>query len=453
VTSPRELPPLVGPATPVRFPPMTRGELSSGLRVWFLPWHAVPVVTVALVLDVGAADDPVAAPGLAALTADLVDEGAAGRDTMQLSDAFARLGTRLDIDVGQDSASLSFTTLSRNLDPAFSLLADVVIRPHLADEDFQRIRDLRVSRLRQLSTSASAAADRAFLAGVFDSHPYGHGTLGTAPGLQRLGVDDARQFHAAMFAPRGATLIVAGDVNPAVVEVLARVHFEPWIGGGQPEPRPVVALPASPMPRLLLIDRPGAPQSELRLGHLGPPRQSPAYHALATLNAALGGQFTSRINQHLREAKGYTYGARTGVDFRRVCSTFSCDTSVQSDATANAVEDILAEFDAVRASRPIAGSELARAQSALTRGYVRHFETPAHLVRAAAELARFSLPADTFDRFVPEVAAVTEAAVLEAAREFVRPEEAVTVVVGDAEQSRADLGRLGRAIVEVTPEF
>jgi zinc protease len=419
--------------------------------MWFLPWHAVPVVTVALLLDTGAADDPAAAPGLAALTADLVDEGAAGRDTMQLSDAFARLGTHLEVDVGQDTASLSFTTLSRNLDPALALLADVVIRPHLAGADFQRIRDLRLSRLRQLSTSASAAADRAFLAGVFDAHPYGHGTLGTTEALQRLTLDDARRFHSAMFGPIGATLIVAGDLEATVVAARARAHFEPWRGSAR-KARSAAALPAA-APKLLLIDRPGAPQSELRVGHLGPPRQIAAFCALATLNAALGGQFTSRINQHLREAKGYTYGARTGLDFRRACSTFACETSVQSDATASAIEDILAEFDAVRASRPIAGEELARAKSSLTRGYVRHFETPAHLVRAAAELARFSLPADTFDRFVPAIAALTDVDVLAAASQFLRPHASIAVVVGDSGRCRADLARLGRPIVDVTPEF
>jgi predicted Zn-dependent peptidase len=436
----------------VRFPPISRAELSSGLRVWFLPWHVVPVVSVALVLDVGSAADPVATPGLAALTADLVDEGAGGRDTMQLSDAFARLGTHLDVDVGQDGASLSFTTLARNLDPALALLADVLSRPHLAETDFQRIRDLRLSRLRQLSTSASAAADRAFLAGVFGSHPYGHGTLGTTPSLQRLALDDARQFHAAMFAPEGATLIVVGDLDPTDVETSVRAHLEGW-RGGQRAPEPPIASSGPAIPALLLIDRPGAPQSELRVGHLGPLRRSPAYHALVTLNAALGGQFTSRINQHLREAKGYTYGARTGLDFRRAGSTLACETSVQSDATANAIEDILAEFDAVRGPRPLAGDELGRAQSSLTRGYVRHFETPAHLVRAAAELVRFSLAADTFDRFVPEIAAVNEAAVLMAAKELVRPEEATAVVVGDAERCRGDLARFGRPIVEVAPEF
>ena len=453
MTSQRARPPLVGPPTPVRFPPMTREELSSGLGVWFLPWQAVPVVAVALLLEVGAAQDPPGVPGLAALTADLVDEGAGGRDTMQLADAFAQLGTHLEIDVGQDMASLSFTTLARNLDPALALLADVVIRPHLAEPDFRRIRDLRLSRLRQLMASASAAADRAFLAGVFGSHPYGHGTLGTTRALEGIGLDQVRQFHAGMFAPRGATLIVAGALESRAAAEAARAHFARWSGVDGLGPPPIVAGPPPAVPRLLLVDRPGAPQSELRVGHLGPARQSPDYHALVTLNAALGGQFTSRINQRLRESKGYTYGARTNVDFRRAGSTFACNTSVQSDATANAIEDILADFEAVRAGRPIEGEELARAQSSLTRGYVRHFETPGHLVRAAAELARFGLPDDTFNRFVPAVEAVTGAGVLDAARRWVRPGACVAAVVGDAERCRSDLARLGRDIVDTVPEF
>jgi predicted Zn-dependent peptidase len=181
----RLLPELAGPATPVRFPEIARDELANGLRVWTVPWNAVPVAAVALVLPHGAAQDPAAAPGLAGLTADLVDEAAGGRDALQLADAFARLGTHLDIEVGQESTVLSFTTLARFLDPALALLADVLARPHLLDADLARIRQLRLNRLRQLRTSASAAADRAFLSGVFGAHPYGHGTLGTTRALEQ----------------------------------------------------------------------------------------------------------------------------------------------------------------------------------------------------------------------------------------------------------------------------
>jgi zinc protease len=276
--------------------------------------------------------------------------------------------------------------------------------------------------------------------------------MGTSRMLESTSLDDVRAFHRRIVRPDRATLIVAGDVPATSVAAIARAHFGPWrMDEVRLEPEVPGAPPAAP--RCLLVARPGAPQSELRIGHLGPPRQSPAFHALVTLNAALGGQFTSRINQQLREAKGYTYGARTGFEFRRGCSTFACDTSVQGDATLEAIADVLDAFGAAGSTTPIEGEELARAQGSLTRGYVRHFETAAQLVRAAVELAKFGLPDDTFDRFVPDVSSVAAGDVLDAARRFVRPDDCVAVIVGDADRHRAGLGRFGRDVTEMLPEF
>jgi zinc protease len=444
--------PAPGAATPVRFPAVVRDALPNGLGVWSMRWTAVPVVAVALVIVRGAADDPPGQPGLVSLAADLIDEGAGGRDAVRLAEAFADLGTHLEVEVGADTTVLAMTTLARVFVPALALLADVVLRPHLAEVDLTRVRELRSSRLRQLKTSAGAAADRAFLTGLFGRHPYGHGVLGTTAALEAATLEDVRRLHAGLFTPADATLIVAGDVPPETVAGAAREALGRWSASGAGVPAPVEAAPAG-RPRLLLVDRPGAPQSELRIGQIGPGRQSDDYHALVALNAALGGQFTSRINQHLRETRGYTYGARTALEFRRRCSTLACDTSVQSDATADAVADVLGECEAVASTRPIDAAELARACQALTRGYVRRFETPASLVRAAAELLTLSLPDDTFDRFVPALDHLTADDVLRAARRVVRVEETVVAVVGDADSCRSALSRLGRDVVDVTPEF
>jgi len=444
-------PPGVGTPTPVRLPERVRESLGPGVDVCVLPWSPAPVVTVALMIEAGASADPADRPGLASLTADLLDEGAGGRDAVQIAEAFERLGSNVEIDAGQDLAVVTFTTLSRHLDAALALMADIVMRPHLLEADFTRIRTLRLNRLRQLRTSASAAADRAFVSAVLASHPYGHGSLGTSRSLEALTLDEVRRFYADTWGPAGATLIVAGDVPVDAAISMAKARFGDWrvrhtapVPPGVPSPTP---------PRVVLVDRPGAPQSELRIGHLGPLRTTSDYHALVTLNAALGGQFKSRINHHLRETKGYTYGARTGFDFRRAASTFSCDTSVQSNATVAAVSDILAEFEAVRSTQPIDADELERAKDSLTRGYVRRFETAADLVRAAAEIARFSLPDDTFDRFVPAVSQMTAGQVIDAARRWIDPGACIAVVVGDANGCRLGLAELGREIVETTPEF
>jgi len=445
----------------VTFPPIVRETLSNGTRVWTIRHDAVPVVTVALVVPVGSAQDPAGLPGLAGVLADLLDEGTERHDAIALAEALASLGTELSIDVGPDVTTFTMSTLSRFMEPALALLGDVLTRPRLRDDDLTRVREIRLNRLRQLRSSASAVADRAFLSAVFGAHPYGHGTLGTSAAVSRMSIDDVRAFHAAGMRPSGATLVIAGDTDAKAALAAAERQLGGW------QPRGVVAVPAglAEIPsvpplglptgasRILVLDRPGAPQTEVCVGHVGPSRQDADYPTLVTLNALLGGQFSSRINQNLRETRGLTYGARTSFDFRVHAGTFACETNVQGDATPLVVSEILKEFEEVGGIRPASDEELDRAKSSITRGYVRHFETSAQLAQAAARLAEFSLPADTFDRFVPEVEAVTAEAVSTAARANIRPHEAVVVVVGDASGWREALGALGRTVEDGDIEF
>jgi predicted Zn-dependent peptidase len=443
--------PSPGHPTPIHFPAITRTRLDNGLGVWGIAHRRAPIVTATLLLARGSGDDPIGRHGLASLTGDLLDEGAGTRDAIALADAFGRLGTQLDIDVGPDATSLTVSGLARVLPQALALMADVVMRPRIEAADFARVRELRLSRLRQLSRSAATMADRAYVSALFGAHAYGHGALGTSASLDAISIDDARAFWSAMYGPIASTLIVVGDVDVAEIGAHVDTTFGGWREGTAAPPR-AVTPDATPDRRVLLVDRPGAPQAELRIGHVGPSRLTPAYHALVTLNAVLGGQFTSRINRRLREEKGVTYGARTSFDFRRVAGTFSCDTSVQADATGTAVADVLDELDRVRQDE-VPAAELDAAKASLTRGYVRNFETAGQLARAAVQLAAYGLPDDTFDRFVPGVDVVSRAAVHAAASEFIRPADATIVVVGDAETCQAQLETLGRTVELARPEF
>lgn len=453
----RFTPPMVGGATPVRFPPIARARLTTGLAVWTIRHRAAPVVTAALMITAGTGDDPPASPGLASMAADLSGEGANGDNAIQLADRLARLGTRLQIGTGPDVTSLGFTSLAKRFDEALDVLGGVVNRPHLSPTDLDRLRDLRLSRLGQLRHSATAVAERAFVRAIFPEHGYGHGSLGTSRALQALTVDDIRAWHARVFRPSRATLIVSGDVEPEAVRRSAERAFGAWGAGipaGGPEAvsdRGRVAL--APTPRVVLVDRPGSPQSVLRIGHLGPPRSSPAYHALVVLNAVLGGQFSSRINTHLRERRGVTYGARTSLDVRRDAGAIACETSVQADATASSIADVLAEFRSVREPGVLGAPEISRAIQSLTRGYVRGFEIASHFVHAAAELAAFGLSDDTFDRFVPEISSQTVESARQAAEAFLHPDRAVAVVVGDAAACRPSLEALGWPIDTTAPDF
>src|SRR5262249_34397486 len=288
-------------------------------------------------------------------------------DGIQLADAFARLGSQLITEVGADVVTFGFTTLDRFFPQTLALLGEVIQRPRLAPSDLARVRELRVSRLRQLSSSASAAADRTFYRAVFGAHPYGHGVLGTTEALAAITLDDVRAFRATRFAPVDATLIVGGNLDHAAVVAAARSALGGWTAEGTGTPQAASAsVPAGPSrPAVLFVERPRAPQSELRIGHVGPPRDVAAYHRLVTLNAALGGQFSSRLNTTLREKKGLTYGVHTAFDFRLAAGSFACETSVQADGTAEAIRDVLAECEAIRAAGNITAEELTRAKAAI----------------------------------------------------------------------------------------
>jgi len=442
--------PSIGPPTPVRFPDVEATTLENGLRVWTIPRTSTPVVAVLLVVDCGTANDPAGRPGLAGLTADLLDEGAGDRDAIALAEAFSALGSHLEIEVGPDVTTFGLTALSRHFDGVVDLLADVILRPRFDAPDFERVRDLRLNRLRQLSRSPGSAAHRAFLDAVFGWHPYGHGALGTTAALQESRLDDARAFWAEGFTPRGATLIAVGDVTPDAAVTGAARALGGWAGvaAAAVPPADVAAVDR----RVLLVDRPGASQSELRVGHVGPARRTPAYHAIVTMNAVLGGQFASRVNRVLREQRGVTYGARTWFEFRRICGGFACETSVQSDATAESVAEVLRQFQSMLEA-PVEAGELGRARASLIRGYVRNFETPVQLARAAAQLAVHGMPPSVYDDFVPAVGGVTAGDVRAAAREFIRPDDAAIVVVGDAARCRPSLELLGREVAIAMPEF
>ena len=449
--------PPVGPPDAVRFPPVARRRLENGLAVWTITDAALPVVSAAVMVPVGSAQDPVERPGLISLTGDMLDEGAGGRDAIELAEALAGLGSRLAIDITPDVTAISIGAVGRRFADTLGLLADIVTKPHFQAADFERVRDLRLNRLKQLTQSVSTVADRAFATAVFGDHPYGHGTMGTTRSLQAMTLDEARAAWERVYRPSTAILVVVGGVtDDEVMQAVKASALDRWEGFSTPDADPGFTEKTPDLvlktPVIMLVNRPAAPQSELRVGHLGPPRRTPDYHALVTLNAVLGGQFTSRLNRNLRETRGITYGVRTAFDMQRSAGSFICDTSVQADATAVAVREILSECRAIREPGAVTADELALAQDSLTRGYVRHFETASQFTRALVEIATHDLALDTFDRFVPEVTAVgpEDLARVGAA---LRPDACAVVVVGDAAASRPSLEALGLPVVDADPEF
>jgi len=424
--------PVPGPPRPFRFPAITRAPLANGLDVRVVAHDSVPVVSLVAVVPGGSSADPADRAGLAAFAADLLDDGAGDLDGAGLADALARLGAELDVEVWPDAAVVTVTALARHAAPAMALLADLLIRPRFADNDVERVRGLRLDRLRQMRAQAPARADRAFVHHVFGDHPYGHHGIGDAAGIRAATSDEIRGFHAARCTPGAVTLVVGGAIDAEAARRLAAAAFGAWRGATPPAaPDLERPTPRAESSRVLLVPRPGAPQSELRVGQVGVARTTPDYHALVLWNAVLGGQFVSRLNQTLRQQKGYTYGVRSGFDFRRGRGPFTVQTSVQATATADAVQDVRREVAAMCDGQPPTPAELTRAKAAVGRGYPLGFETAQQVARGAAQLALHGLPDDHFARFVPTLDAVDDAAVRAAAVRHVRPGALTTVVVGD----------------------
>ena len=424
--------PLTGPERPFAFPAIARHALPNGLDLRAVTHRAVPVASIVLMVPGGSAADPVDQPGMASLTADMLDEGANGRDALALSDALAMIGAELDVEVGPDATIISLTTLSRFLVPALGLLADMTVRPALTDADFTRVRQLRLERLRQLRDQPSALAERAFARTVYGDHPYGHLGLGNEASLRTMTADDVRAFHRRAFGPNGATLVAVADVpRGELIEACTRAFGE-WAtpldpagdGAGQAAAPPVAA-------RLAVVPRPGAAQSELRVGHVCGSRDTPDFHALVLLNAVLGGQFVSRLNLNLREKRGLTYGVRSAFDLRRGAGPFVVSTSVQSNATDVAVGEIHREIRDLAGPRPVTPEELALARASVTLGYPRGFETAQQVARGVAQLALYGLPDDYFASFVPSAHAVGLDDLARVAATYLKPDALSTIVVGD----------------------
>ncbi|HET9832530.1 MAG TPA: pitrilysin family protein, partial [Vicinamibacterales bacterium] len=366
---------------------------------------------------------------------------------LDVSEQLARIGAQLGVDVGADAILVGVSSLTRFAERALHLMADIVVRPSLREDDFERVRRQRLNRLVQLRDMPGAIAERVFMQLLFGNAPYGHTPLGHEASIKSMTIDDIRTFHQRAFRPGDATLIAVGDSDHDTICRLAESAFGHWSSAQSSDVRNGATLPTPA--RLNIIARPGAPQSELRIGHVAVSRSTPDYHALVAANMVLGGQYVSRVNLNLRAEKGITYGVRTAFEFRRFPGPFVLSVSVDRAATALAISESMKEISDIREARPISASELAVGIAALTRGYAKNFETCDQLARAVAQLALFNLPEDFYSEFVPRIEALSPDEVTQAAARHLDPSRLTTLVVGDVDPTSQEFGRLGLG----TPEL
>jgi zinc protease len=434
----------------VSFPDLQRATLSNGLEIVLAERRSVPLVEATLLVDAGyAADDP-SRPGLASLTMNMLDEGAAGMGALEIAERQTELGAQIGSGSSVDAATVSLSALRENLAESLALMADIALRPDFPADDLERLRAQRLAQIQSEKSQPVGLAVRVLPTKLYgEGHAYaiplsGSGTEAAVQGFTR---DDLVRFHETWFKPNNATLVVAGDVSLDELTSLAEGALGGWERGDVPEKN--IAEVELREPRVYLLDRPGAQQSILMAAHLAPPRDNPDELAISTLNTLLGGSFTSRVNMNLREDKGWSYGARTLLLGAKAQRPFIVYAPVQTDKTAESMMEVVGELRAITGDRPATAAEIAQAKAGQTLTLAGRWETLSALGGSATEIVQYDLDDDYYQRYAAAIRDLGEDEVADAAQALVRPDNVVWVVVGDLAEIEDAVRALNLGPVEV----
>lgn len=437
----RSKPPALPPAPPLRVPAVESTTLSNGLELVVVEMHKVPVVDVSLVTAAGSVRDPADLPGLATFTATMLQQGAGRRGALDIADEAAYLGASLNTSASYDAAIASIHVPKRRLGPALDLLADVVLRPTFLDTEVTRQRELRRTQILQQQDQPVVMANLAFSAIVFGTaHPYGRPLNGTQTSVAALTRDRVAQFYATCYRPNSSRLLIVGDVTMDEAKRLVTERFGGWARGDLPQISDLAA-PAAAVRTIYLVDKPGAAQSVFRIGEVGVSRSTQDYFALQVLNTILGGSFTSRLNQNLRETHGYTYGASSQFDMRRMPGPFLAASSVVTAKTDSALIEFMRELRRIR-DEAVPQAELDKAKAYISLGLPSDFETTGRTAARIRELLLYDLPLDYYATFIPRINSVATDDVQRVARQYLDPDHLAIVIVGDKTKIAAGLDAL-----------
>jgi predicted Zn-dependent peptidase len=424
------------PPAPVAF------KAANGMTVWLVERHALPMVSATLSIPYGSASDPKGKAGLAHITADMLDEGAGSRNAVELSTAVNDLGAALNVGAGLDGSVVSLTVLKKNFRPAFEIFSDVVARPRFDPREWKRVSSLWKNELEKRAQDPASVARVVMSAALYGpDSPYGHPSDGLVATAGKIDLAAAKAFHATHFRPDKATLVVAGDVTQAELGEIVAAALGGWKAPDKPADRePQVTFAASP-PRLVLVDRPEAPQSVIAVVRDGVAARDPRAPLLDLINTALGGSFTSRLNQDLREDHGWSYGARSGFVESRGKGAFVARASVVTEATGKALSAMLADIDKMAASG-LSDEEVEKVKAQDRADLVQTYESVGGVSRRLATLASLGLPPG-FDAAASRARQEATKPALDALGGAVATKGATIVVVGPSAAVSPQLAEAG----------
>lgn len=443
--------PTLGLPPKVSLPPIVTRQLPNGLKLMIVEQHELPLADFILVVGRGGTVDPASKGGVANLTSSMLTEGTTSRTSLQIADQQAFLGIGLGANSSWDASTISLHTPTAQLDSALALFADVALHPAFPQQDFDRVKKNRLTNLIQLKDRPTAIADQAYASILYGSdHPYGHALTGTEASITGMTTADLRSFYQANFIPNNSTLIIVGDVTPAQVERKIGALFGGWQRGTIADYH-FTDPPKASATTVYLIDKPGAAQSSFRIGSVGVPRSTKDYFSLNVLNTILGGSFTSRLNQNLREKHGYTYGARSRFDMRQSAGPFTASAEIVAAKTDSGLVEFMNELNAIRDTVP--SIELRKAKRYLQLGMPGDFETTQQIAAQLVPVALYGLPLDYYNNYVANIEAVTQADLQRVARQYINPSSLAIVVVGDRKSIEQGLKAVNAGPIMVRDSF
>jgi zinc protease len=439
--------PKPGPAGALHLPVPEKFKLSNGLTVLYSERPGLPLVAANLVLHAGSGGNPVDRPGLASMTARMLQQGTTTRSALQIADRAADLGATLNSGAGTDTTGISTRSLSRNFPDALELLADVALHPSFPQAEIERVRSERLTGIVQEKDEPFALAMRVLTAALYGpQHTYGYPDSGTTESIKAISREDVEHFWQQNYFPDDAALVVTGNIKLMSLKPLLEKRFGAW-KAGRPAP-PALGSPETTDAKLILVDRPGAPQTTLVCFSMGLARSTPDYAPVEVMNTDLGGLFSSRINMNLREAHGYTYGAGSFFNYHRAAGPFVVFSDVRTDATAPATSEVFNELRRMRETQ-MTPAELLLSKDSIARSLPGRFERGTAAAATFAELFTYDLPLDYYSTLPDRINAVTIEQAQAMAKKYVQPEKMIVLAVGDRAKIEADMKKLNLGRVEI----
>ena len=440
VTYPSEAPPRPLPSRPVGFPPYELHTLSNGMQVVVVMHHEQPEVNMRLMVRAGTAYDPPGKNGLATLLASLLNQGTPTRSAEQFADAIDSIGGEVGTGAGSDSISADVLVMKDSFAVGMELLADMVRHPTFLREEIDRQREQALSTLQVSLEDPDFIATAVFNRLVYGSHPYGMPDTGLPASMARITRADLGAFHGKYFAPNNSILAIVGDVEDDEALAAAEREFGDWVR--QPITAPALPAPPKPARRVIVINKPDAVQTAVRVGQLGVPRKTPDYMALDEAIRILGGEGSNRLYRVLRTERGLTYSASADMNTMLLAGDFSAETDTRTEATAEVVKLIVDQLWSLRRDRT-RDQELAGAQAYMTGSFPLTIETPGAIARQVLNVVFYDLSLDELRTYRQRANAISAEDVQRVARAYLDPDRLAIVLVGNAAVFKNDLKKAG----------